>query len=46
MLRMAPSITRLSQEYGHARLTCGKAFRLLEDEGLLTGIAGLGYFVT
>ena len=42
----APSITRLSQEYGHARLTCGKALRMLEDEGLLTRIPGFGYYVT
>ena len=41
----APSITRLSQEYGHARPTCGKALRMLEDEGLLTRIPGLGYYV-
>ena len=41
----APSITRLSQEHGHARPTCGKALRMLEDEGLVTRIPGLGYFV-
>jgi len=41
----APSITRLSQEYGHARPTCGKALRMLEDEGFLTRIPGLGYYV-
>jgi DNA-binding GntR family transcriptional regulator len=43
--RPAPSITRLSQEHGHARPTCGKALRMLEDEGLLTRIPGLGYYV-
>jgi len=42
----APSITRLSQEHGHARATCGKALRMLEDQGLLTRIPGLGYYVT
>lgn len=42
----APSITTLSQEYGHARQTCAKAMRILEDEGLLTRIPGLGYYVT
>ena len=42
----APSITRLSQEHGHARPTCGKALRMLEGEGLLTRIPGLGYYVT
>ena len=41
----APSITFLSQEHGHARPTCGKALRILEDEGLLTWIPGLGYYV-
>lgn len=40
-----PSITTLSQEYGHARQTCAKALRLLVDEGLLTRIPGLGYYV-
>jgi GntR family transcriptional regulator len=41
----APSITFLSQEHGHARPTCSKALRILEDEGLLTRIPGLGYYV-
>jgi DNA-binding GntR family transcriptional regulator len=41
----APSITDLSQEHGHARPTCGKALRVLEGEGLVTRIPGLGYFV-
>ena len=41
-----PSITTLSQEYGHARQTCATALRTLEDEGLLTRIPGLGYYVT
>src|SRR6201992_829471 len=41
-----PSITTLTQEYGHARQTCAKALRTLEDEGLLTRIPGLGYYVT
>lgn len=41
-----PSITTLSQEYGHARQTCAKALRVLEDEGLLTRVPGLGYYVT
>ena len=42
----APTITRLSQEHGHARPTCGKALRMLEGEGLLTRIPGLGYYVS
>jgi DNA-binding GntR family transcriptional regulator len=41
----APSITALCQEYGHARETCAKALRILEAEGLLTRIPGLGYYV-
>jgi hypothetical protein len=40
-----PSITTLSQEHGHARQTCAKALRVLEDEGLLVRIPGLGYYV-
>ena len=41
-----PSITTLSQQYGHARQTCARALRTLEDEGLVTRIPGLGYYVT
>jgi DNA-binding GntR family transcriptional regulator len=41
-----PSITALSQELGYARQTCGKAVRLLEQEGLLTFVPGLGYYAT
>jgi GntR family transcriptional regulator, arabinose operon transcriptional repressor len=44
--RPVPSITTLSQEFGHARPTCGKAMRLLEREGLLIRVPGLGYYVT
>jgi GntR family transcriptional regulator len=42
----APSITRLCREHGHARQTCGRAMRLLEDEGLLHRVPGHGYYVT
>lgn len=42
----APSITTLAQEHGLARQTVAKALRLLEDEGLVTRYAGLGYYVT
>jgi len=42
----APSITRVCREHGHARQTCGRAMRLLEDEGLLHRVPGLGYYVT
>lgn len=41
-----PSITSLCQELGHARQTCAKALRILEDEGLVNRVPGLGYFVT
>ena len=40
-----PSITTLSQRYGHARQTCAKALRLLVDEKLLIRYPGLGYYV-
>jgi DNA-binding GntR family transcriptional regulator len=43
--RPAPSITSLSQEHGHARQTCSKALQILEGEGLLARIPGLGYYV-
>jgi DNA-binding GntR family transcriptional regulator len=39
-----PSITVLSEELGCARQTCGKAVRLLEREGLLVFVPGLGYY--
>ena len=41
-----PPVTVLSQESGHTRTTCGKAMQLLEREGLLIRIAGLGYYVS
>jgi DNA-binding GntR family transcriptional regulator len=41
-----PSITTFSRELGHARQTCGKAMQLLEQEGLLMRVPGLGYYVT
>ena len=41
-----PSITTLTQEYGHARQTCSKALGLLVKEGLLIRYPGLGYYVT
>ena len=42
----APSITSLSQEHGCARQTCSKALRILESEGLVVRIPGLGYYVS
>lgn len=41
-----PSITALVQEHGVARQTAAKALRMLETEGLLRRIPGLGYYVT
>jgi len=41
----APSITTLSQGHGLARQTVAKAFRLLEEEGLVIRVPGLGYYV-
>lgn len=41
----APSIASLSQEYGHARQTCAKALQILEDEGLMYRVPGLGYYM-
>jgi GntR family transcriptional regulator len=41
----APSITTLSQEHGTARATIGRAFSVLEAEGLVKRIPGLGYYV-
>jgi GntR family transcriptional regulator len=40
-----PSITTLSQEYGHARQTCAKALGILVKEGILIRYPGLGYYV-
>jgi GntR family transcriptional regulator len=40
-----PSITTLSQDYGVTRKTAAKALKLLEDEGLLARVPGLGYYV-
>lgn len=41
----APSRTKLAEQTGWSPLTCAKALRLLESEGLLTRYKGLGYFV-
>jgi DNA-binding GntR family transcriptional regulator len=41
-----PSITTLVTEHGGwARQTCAKALRMLEAEGLLVRVQGLGYFI-
>jgi DNA-binding transcriptional ArsR family regulator len=40
-----PSIGELCTDFGLSRQTAGKALRLLEDEGLIERVPGLGYFV-
>jgi DNA-binding GntR family transcriptional regulator len=40
-----PSIGSLQQESGYSRQTCAKALRMLERQGLLQRIPGLGYHV-
>ena len=40
-----PSIKTIVQETGHARQTVSKGLRVLEREGLITRIPGLGYYV-
>jgi DNA-binding GntR family transcriptional regulator len=41
-----PSITTLVQEHKVDRQTAAKALRLLESEGLVYRVLGLGYYVT
>ena len=41
-----PSITTLTQDHGVARQTAAKALRLLESEGLVHRVPGLGYYVS
>jgi DNA-binding GntR family transcriptional regulator len=40
-----PSITALAGETGHCRQTAGAAMQVLQREGLLMRVPGLGYFV-
>ncbi|HUZ38079.1 MAG TPA: winged helix-turn-helix domain-containing protein [Streptosporangiaceae bacterium] len=40
-----PSITTLTQEHGVARQTAAKALGVLEAEGLVHRVPGLGYYV-
>lgn len=39
------SITVLCREHQTSRRTAGRAMQILEDEGLLIRVPGLGYFV-
>jgi DNA-binding GntR family transcriptional regulator len=41
-----PSITTLTQDHGVARQTAAKALQLLESEGLVYRVPGLGYYVS
>jgi DNA-binding GntR family transcriptional regulator len=36
----------LRRDYGHSRQTVGKAMRILEGEGLIFRVQGLGYYVS
>jgi DNA-binding GntR family transcriptional regulator len=40
-----PTITELCQLYGYSRGTVRKGLRILEGEGLLCRVRGLGYYV-
>ena len=41
-----PSIAVLRRRHNHSRQTVGKAMRVLEDEGLIYRVPGLGYYVS
>jgi GntR family transcriptional regulator len=41
-----PSIAALRRQQGHSRQTVGKAMRVLESEGLIYRVPGLGYYVS
>jgi len=41
-----PSISVLRREHGHSRQTVGKAMRILQGEGLIYRVPGLGYHVS
>lgn len=43
--KLLPSIAELCIEFGLSRQTAGKALRLLERDGLIQRVPGLGYFV-
>ena len=40
-----PPIGELRKQHGHSRATVGKAMRILESEGLIWFVPGLGYHV-
>jgi len=41
-----PSISELCKEYQLSRQTAGRALRLLEEEGVIHRVPGLGYHVS
>jgi GntR family transcriptional regulator len=41
-----PSIAALRREQGYSRHTASKAMHVLEGEGLIYRVPGLGYYVT
>ena len=40
-----PSIAVLRRRHRHSRQTVGKAMRILEGEGLIYRVPGLGYYI-
>jgi DNA-binding GntR family transcriptional regulator len=40
-----PSIAVLRRQHSHSRQTVGKAMRILEGEGLIYRVPGLGYYI-
>ena len=41
-----PSIAVLRRQHGHSRQTVSKAMRILEGEGLIYRVPGLGYYIS
>ena len=41
-----PSIAALRRQHGHSRQTVSKAMRILEGEGLIYRVPGLGYYIS
>jgi DNA-binding GntR family transcriptional regulator len=39
-----PPIRELHAKHGHSRQTVGKALRILQEEGLIYRVPGLGYY--
>lgn len=41
-----PSIAVLRRQHAHSRQTVGKAMRILEEEGRIYRVPGLGYYIS